>query len=159
MPSTSRTVKVGVGATLAVALSLILLSALAPLAITGTVGTESTTLTQAAGNTYTITGDLQTNATSVTSTDATINVSDSGDSETNTVSVGSTVEYTVGGDAVNVTVDSVNTSTTPNQTTVTYNYTVGAGWQGESQDIFSVLPIVAIIAVLLAFVAIGIRYL
>jgi len=68
-----------------------------------------------------------------------------GDTESNSVNVGETVEYTqIEGGTANVTVNSVE-SGTPNTIGLGIETNTGFGWSGASQSIFSVIGIFLVI--------------
>jgi len=95
-----------------------------------------------------VSGPLDVNVTSSTAgSSATVELinTNTGDTESNSVNVGETVEYTqIEGGTANVTVNSVE-SGTPNTIGLGIETNTGFGWSGASQSIFSVIGIFLVI--------------
>jgi len=156
MASMKSMVEANVGKVVVAVVALLIVSAIVPMAMNAFFDEESATLTQDEDVTYTVAGNLQTNATDVdgTNDEATIELTrtNTGTTVTNTVSNGTTTTYTLDGYDVNVTVDDVDTSTTPNTTTVTYEYPKEAAWDGIVGDLWDLIPIFVIIGLVLLFI-------
>lgn len=147
MPRGKKAVILVVGLFLAGLLTAVLF----PTVIGAMTQADSTTTTQAVGETVTLQGDLNATVDSVTSgTSATYTVQTSGDSATTTVNVSSNETVTVGGTDVTIST-SAATSTNATQT---YEYPTTYGW-GAAGSLWLILPVILILPVFLYFVAVG----
>lgn len=153
MASTKSMASRVMGIVIVAAVAAILLGGVFPVGIDIMVTDDSQQLTQNEGTTYEV-DQFETNATSVSSTDATIELTYDGTTTSNTISEGSSQVYNLEGGDVNVTVNSVDTSTSPNSTTVTYEYATDFGWPGAVGTIFSSLVYFLILLPLAALAAI-----
>lgn len=104
-----------------------------------------------------ITGPLEFNVTSSTvGSSATIELinTDTGDTESQTINEGNSVEYNnIDGGTVNVTLEAVNSggeTTAPNVIGITAETGTGFGWSGASKSIFGVIGIFLVLVPLIA---------
>lgn len=134
----------------ALVMGLIIIAAVLPVAMDAFYEDKSQQLTQDESETYQVAGLIETNATDVNTVDgeATIELNRSGTTASNTVANGTTTTYTVDGHDVNVTVNDVS-SGTPNTATVTYEYSADAAWNGNTGDLYYLIPLFVMIGLVI----------
>lgn len=141
--------------TLVVALFVgaIMAAFLLPVAIGAIAGPEETTVTQGTGtgNTTTLGAGINVTVTSVTDgTSATYDVSAGGQTVSGTtVNVGSNQTVTVDGADVTI----APTTVTSTQATTDYTYPTTYGWGSGAGALWTILPVMIVLAIFLYFVA------
>lgn len=148
-----------VGLVIALTIGAILIGNVMPVGITETTADDTYNLTQDEGTKYVVV-DQKLNSTVTASSagaSATIELEDAdGSTVSNSVNVGETVTYSISGDEVDVTVNSV-TSATPNVIDVTYDVPPDYGWDSASQSIWSLIPVFLILGALVLLAGITMR--
>ena len=123
----------------------LLIAVLLPTAIGSFYEPQSSTITQAEGESYTfkiVNSTLDT--VDDTNNDVTFTVADrfGNDSTTTTISEGSTNTVTFDSDSVDITVESINSTTTAN---VTYSASKTTGMSGITESLFGLIPLFLIL--------------
>lgn len=141
-----------VGAAVMISIGMLVIAAVLAPAFGMMYGPDDRTLTQEEGETYSVTGPLTTNATTVDDVngDVTIELEDTKADVTQTVTVSNDTSETVtiNGEDINVTVNNIADSTTAE---VHYVYPSDYGWQEGTSSIFFILPLLGILVILAAF--------
>lgn len=137
---------------LAITVGIIVASVLIPVAIDELEGNETVTQTQDVDTTYQISGELESNLTSVTTgtTDtATVELNDTRTSGTtsNTIDNGSTVDYSLDGGTVTVGVEDVDDTTSPNQATLNYTYEKDYSYSDGASALWGILGLTIVLGV------------
>jgi hypothetical protein len=127
---------------------------LMPVAIGAIAGPDTTTETQAVGDSVELKAGLNATVTGVTSgTSATYEVSAGGSNTTTTVNVGANETVTV--DGADVTISPTNVTST--QATTDYEYPTTYGWGSGAGAIWGILPIMIVLAIFLYFVYVAVQ--
>lgn len=149
-----------VGLVLALVIGAVLIGNVLPVGINETTQDNTYNLTQDEGTEYVVVdGKLNSTVTaSSAGSSATIELKDveTGTTVSNSVNVGSTVTYTVEGNDVNVTVNSV-TSGTPNTVDVTYDVPPDYGWNDSTKSLWGLVPVFLILGALVLLAGITLR--
>lgn len=142
----------------------ILIAQLLPVAISSISEDDTSTLTQDSGvEAVVVDGQLNSTSSNVDTTttpnQADIKLKDveSGNTESKTVGVGNTKTFQPGDESVDVTLDSVDTSASPNQTTISYSYPSDYGWDSGSKSIWALMPLFFVVAALIALAGLVLR--
>lgn len=123
---------------------------LLPIAIGAVAGPDELTATQDVSETIELKPGLNATVDSVDTTadSATYTVTADGDTATQSVSVGSNATVTVDGADVTISPDSVSTG----NATTTYEYPKTYGWGGGASALWTIIPVILVLAVFLYFV-------
>jgi hypothetical protein len=112
----------------------------------GAVFSDNTNqLDQALNEEVDVTGNVTSNVTSITSTDATYEVSDGSTTVTETISEGSNTTVTLTEGDITITND--GTDTTNDTVNTTYEYSGTYGWSNGASSLVGVLVIFAMLAI------------
>lgn len=133
-----------------------------PVAIDNIESDDSETFTQEVSTWYDVNGELESNVNSIdtTNSQATVELNDTRTSTTTTktIGVGSTVSYELEGGTVNVTVDSIDDTTTPNQSTVTYEFTKDYAYSSGASALWGILGLTIVLGVFLVVLRRAVSY-
>lgn len=146
MPTKKQTSAI-LGVIIALMIGGVLIANLLPVGINEMQEDDTYNVTSGEGNeVVVIDGKLNATVTSTTigSPDtATIELKnpDSGNTATNTIDNGSTVTYTLDGESLNVTLNDVNDSPTPNESSYTVDVPPDFGWSDSSKTLWGLLPL------------------
>lgn len=142
----------------------VLAAVMLPVAIDQIEGDQTETLTQDNGTTYEVNSQLNSTVTSTTvgTTDtATIELNDTRTSGTtsNTIDNGTVTNYTMyDGQTVQVGLEDVDDSPTPNQATVNYTYSNDYTYSDSGRSMWGLLGLAIVLSALLFVLSIALKY-
>lgn len=141
----------------------VLSAVMLPVAINEIEGNSTTTLTQDEDTTYEVNSKLDSNVTAMTTGSpdtATVELNDTRTSGTTskTIDNGSTVDYSLEGGTVTVGVENVDTSGSPNVSTVNYTYATEYSFSDSASSLWGLLGLAIVLSAMLFAVAIAMRF-
>lgn len=147
----------GLGLIVTVFVVMLVGAVLMPVAVDQLEGDTSTSITQDNGTTADVTANLNTTLDDVTASGATYTLQTEDQSITNTISTGSNATYSFTEGDVVVTVDSTDTSATPDQATATYEYSTDFGWDDNTSNLWGTLGLIGVLAFFMLMLGMAVK--